>query len=142
MSVFALICGRLHGEPVTRPTKNGGRVTFFKLRVANGVTLEFWSVTTFCDTAREELDGLPEGSPLSATGEFVVEPWEKDGRRGLNYRLTADRILPLKPRPKPKLKTKTATAEKPPPARAKPSGGQPPSPWDDPEYAGGERDPF
>ena len=34
MSAFAFICGRLHGEPVTRPTRTGGDVTFFKLRVA------------------------------------------------------------------------------------------------------------
>ena len=37
MSAFALISGRLQGEPVTRPTKTGGRVTFFKLRVALGL---------------------------------------------------------------------------------------------------------
>ena len=36
MTAHALIAGRLHGEPVTRPTCNGGTVMFFKLKVANG----------------------------------------------------------------------------------------------------------
>jgi single-stranded DNA-binding protein len=100
MSAFALIAGKLTGEPVTRDTRNGGRVTFFRLRVANGATLEWWDVATFSDSAREELDGATEGAPLSAVGEFRVEPWEKGDRRGFNYKLTADRILALKPKRK------------------------------------------
>ena len=125
MSSFALIAGKLVGEPVTRDTRTGGKVTFFRLRVANGATLEFWDVATFSDTAREELDGLSEGAPLSAVGEFRVEPWEKGERRGFNYKLTADRVLALKPKrkePKPtavKPGRKSQAAADPAPAQAR-----------------------
>ena len=57
MTAFALVCGKLHGEPVTRPTRNGGQVTFFKLRVVNGASVEWWACVAFAEAAREELDG-------------------------------------------------------------------------------------
>ena len=68
MTAPALISGKLHGEPVTRPTRNGGQVTFFKLRVVNGAELELWDCATFGGTARAEIEGFGEGaaSPLSA----------------------------------------------------------------------------
>lgn len=96
MSAFALICGRLHGEPVTRPTKTGGQVTFFKLRVATNSATQFWDVTTFSDAVRDELHGLVEGSAVSAVGEFHVEPYEWNGKTRLSFRLTTDRVLTLK----------------------------------------------
>jgi hypothetical protein len=99
MSAFALISGRLQGEPVTRPTKTGGRVTFFKLRVALGSEVQFWNIATFSDALREEVEGLAEGSALSASGELHVEPYEWKGEIRLNFRLTADRILALKAPP-------------------------------------------
>ena len=55
MSAYAMIAGKQHGEPVTRPTRNGGQITFFKLRVINGAEIEWWDVATFSDTARAEL---------------------------------------------------------------------------------------
>jgi hypothetical protein len=36
MSVSCLLQGRVLGEIQTRPTKTGGRVTFFKIKVTNG----------------------------------------------------------------------------------------------------------
>ena len=95
MSAFAMIAGKLAGEPKTRDTKSGGKVTFFRMRVANGATREFWDVATFADDCRAELDGLPEGFPLCATGEFSVEPWERDGKRGFNLRMTANTVTRL-----------------------------------------------
>jgi hypothetical protein len=50
MSTFALICGRLPGEPVTRPTKTGGQVTFFKLRLATNSAAQFWNVMKWYGT--------------------------------------------------------------------------------------------
>ena len=96
MSVFAMIAGKLVGEPVTRPTKNGGKVTFFRLRVANGNALEFWSAATFSDDHRALLDGLGEGAPMSVTGAFVVEPWDRGEKRGFNLRITADTVTSFK----------------------------------------------
>jgi single-stranded DNA-binding protein len=110
MSAYAMITGKLHGEPVTRQTRNGGQFVAFKLRVANGNTVEWWSVTTFSETAREELDGLGEGDAISAVGALGVETYEKNGETRIALRLTADRILTLKPKPK----TAKAKADKPP----------------------------
>lgn len=90
-----MIAGKTVGEPKTRDTKSGGKVTFFRMRVANGAACEFWDIATFADDCRAELDGLPEGFPLCATGEFSVEPWEKDGKRGFNLRMTASTITRL-----------------------------------------------
>ncbi len=95
MSAFVMIAGKLAGEPRTRDTKSGGKVTFFRLKVANGAAREFWDVAAFADDCRAELDGLPEGFPLCATGEFSVEPWEKDGKRGFNLRMTANTVTRL-----------------------------------------------
>jgi hypothetical protein len=96
MTALTLVSGRLQGEPVTRPTKTGGRVTFFKLRVAVGSEVQFWNIATFSDAVREEVEGLAKGSALSASGELHVEPYEWKGEIRLNFRLTADRILALK----------------------------------------------
>ncbi len=97
MSAFAQILGKLNGEPVTRPTRTGGQFTAFRLRVVNGNTVEWWSVTTFSDTARAELEGLSEGDALSAVGALEIETYQKDGETRIARRLTADRIIALKP---------------------------------------------
>jgi single-stranded DNA-binding protein len=113
MSVFALVSGRLHGEPRTFPTKTGGRLTAFKLKVLNGSALEYWEVVTFSDSAREELEKLSEGASLSAVGALHVETYEWNGETRLKLKLTADSILALKPKAREAKK-----AEKPPPAAA------------------------
>jgi hypothetical protein len=111
MSVFAMIAGKLTGEPRTVDTRNGGKVTFFRLRVANGASIEFWNVATFDDDARTLVAELSEGAPLTATGTFTVEPWEKGEKRGFNLKLTADTVLTLKPKPKPRPHKPKATSQ-------------------------------
>jgi hypothetical protein len=125
MSAYAMSTGKLHGEPVTRPTRNGGRVTFFKLRVINGAEIEWWDVATFSDTAREELEGLNEGDAVSAVGVLHVELFEYRGEQRIKRSLTADRVLALKPQPKkakPQAekpsRASSASAPKPHPGRA------------------------
>jgi hypothetical protein len=56
------------------------------------------------DAVRDELDGLVEGATLSAAGELHVETYEWNGETRLNFKLTAARVLALKPakRPVPK----------------------------------------
>jgi hypothetical protein len=103
MSQQALISGRLQGAPTTRPTRTGGEWTAFKLKVASGNRVEFWNVSTFSDTARSEIAGLGEGDALSAVGEISVETYQWNGETRVSLKLTADRILALKPKPaKPK----------------------------------------
>lgn len=99
MSSIVLIMGRLQGELRTFPTKTGGRLTAFRLKVANGNNLEFWEVVTFSDTSREELEGLSEGAALSATGTLQVETYEWKGETRIKLKLIADRTLALKRQP-------------------------------------------
>jgi hypothetical protein len=100
MSSLAMIAGRLHGDVVTKPTHNGGQVTFFKLKVVNGSSLEWWSCATFSETAREELDGLGEGDAVSAVGLLRAETFQHGGETRIALKLTADRVMALKPTPK------------------------------------------
>jgi hypothetical protein len=92
MTASALTIGKLYGEPITRPTKTGGQVTSFKLKVANGASTEFWSVATFSDAVREEVVRLVEGAPLSAVGALSVETYVgKDGKTRPSLKLLAER---------------------------------------------------
>ena len=126
MSAHALISGKLQGEPVTRPTRNGGQVTFFKLRVANGAAVEWWEVATFSDTVREELGTLSEGDALSCVGALHVEPFEYRGEQRIKRSITADRVVALKPKPKPKdAKPKADKAPQAAPTRS--AGGPAPT---------------
>jgi hypothetical protein len=112
MSAYALPTGRIFGEILTKPTKNGGQVTFFKMKVTNGNATEFWSISTFSDTVREELSGLSDGDAISVVGAFAAELFEWNGVQRIGLRLTADRVLPLKPKP-PKPKARRAAASTP-----------------------------
>jgi hypothetical protein len=98
MSALAQILGRLVGEPRTYPTKTGGQLTAFKLRVVNGSNIEFWEVITFSDSAREDLEGLNEGASVSAAGILEVGTYEWHGETRLKLKLVADGILALKPK--------------------------------------------
>ena len=103
MSVSSLVQGRILGEIQTRATKTGDQITFFKMQVLNGVSKELWSISTFSETAREELSGLSDGDAVSVVGTLAVELFEWKGVQRIGLRLTADRALALKPKPiKPK----------------------------------------
>lgn len=97
MSAHALISGKLHGEPITRPTRNGGVVVFFKLKIANGSAIEWWDVAAFSEKAREKLEGLGEDDVVSVVGVFHTELFEYKGEQRIKRSMTADRILALKP---------------------------------------------
>jgi hypothetical protein len=99
MSVSGLLQGRVIGEIQTRPTKTGGHVTFFKMKVTSGNATEFWSISTFSDTAREELSGLSDGDAISVVGALSAELFEWKGEKRISLKIMADRVLPLKPKP-------------------------------------------
>jgi Single-strand binding protein family len=112
MSVSCLLHGRVLGEIQTRPTKTGAHVTFFKMNVTNGNATEFWSISTFSDTVREELSGLIDGDAISVVGALSAELFEWKGEKRISLKITADRVLPLKPKP-PKPKAQRAAASTP-----------------------------
>ena|SRR5580700_1841076 len=99
MSVSCLLHGRVLGEIQTRPTKTGAHVTFFKMKVTNGNATEFWSISTFSDTVREELSGLSDGDAISVVGALTTELFDWRGEKRVSHKLTADRALALKPKP-------------------------------------------
>ncbi|MGO9430252.1 single-stranded DNA-binding protein [Rhodoblastus sp.] len=101
-AAFALVTGRLHGEPITRPTRTGGQFATCKLRVVNGVAVEWWNVIAFTDAAREELAGLADGEAFSAVGALEIETYQKNGETRIARRLITDRVMALKPRRKAK----------------------------------------
>jgi hypothetical protein len=100
MTVSCQAQGRILGEIQTRPIKTGGKITFFKMQVMNGTSKEFWSISTFSDTVREELLGMGDGDVVSVVGAFHAELFEWKGAPRIALRLTADRALVLKPKPK------------------------------------------
>jgi hypothetical protein len=112
MSAFSLVQGRIVGDIQTRPTKTGGKITFFKMQVMNGTSKEFWSISTFSDTVREELLGMGDGDVVSVVGAFHAELFEWKGAPRIALRLTADRVLALKPKPKA-TREKQQTRDKP-----------------------------
>jgi hypothetical protein len=99
MSAYALPTGRIFGEILTKPTKNGGKVTFFKMKVTSGNATEFWSISTFSDTVREELAGLSDGDSISVVGALTTELFDWRGEKRVSHKLLADRALALKPKP-------------------------------------------
>ena len=111
MNASTLISGRLSGEPTTRPTRNGGEVTFCKVKVASGNRIEFWSVATFSEAARDELASFNDGDALSAVGELHVEIYEWKGEPRIALKLTADRVLALK---RKLMKSKGPSSKEPP----------------------------
>ncbi len=96
MSAFALVSGKLHGEPITRPTRTGGQFTSFKLRVVNGAAVEWWNIIVFTDAAREALAGLGDGDAVSAVGVLEIETYETNGETRIARRLIAHRVIGLK----------------------------------------------
>jgi hypothetical protein len=98
MSASCLAHGRIFGEIQTRPTKNGGQVTYFKIKVTNGNAIEFWSISTFSDPVREELFGLSDGDAVSVVGALSMELFDWRGEKRIGLKLLADRALGLKPK--------------------------------------------
>jgi hypothetical protein len=96
MSARVLIAGQLLGETVTRPTKMGRQVILAKVRVAGGNHIEYWSLPTFAEAPREELDGLHGGDGVLAIGDLTAEPYERNGETRVRLKILLDRVLALK----------------------------------------------
>jgi hypothetical protein len=93
MPAFALITGKLCSALETKPAKNGFIVCYYKVR-AKG---EVWSCSSVSQAARDELDGLPEGTPLSVSGMLNLELIDFQGKSEIRRSLSGARILSLRP---------------------------------------------
>jgi hypothetical protein len=99
MTVSGLAQGRISGEIQTLPTKNGGQITFFKMKVTNGNLFTLWSISTFSDMVREELSGLSDGDDVSVVGTISAELFERRGEKRIGLRLLTDRAMALRSKP-------------------------------------------
>jgi hypothetical protein len=99
MTVSCQAQGQILGEIQTRPTKTGGQVSYFKMKVTNGNATELWSISSFSDSVRQELSGLGDGDAVSVVGAFSAEIYEWKGEQRIGLRLRADRALALNPKP-------------------------------------------
>ena len=57
------------------------------MKVTNGNATEFWSISTFSDTVREELSGLQDGDSVSVVGALSVELFEWKGEQRISRKL-------------------------------------------------------
>lgn len=120
MSAFAMVSGRLFGEPVRRETKTGSEAVYFKLKVSNGSSIEFWSIACFPDRLGDDLvlDDLYDGAALSVVGQLNVSTYQWNNETRLDRKLVADRILPLKAPPTETKRRRRATRQPRRPRRA------------------------
>jgi hypothetical protein len=93
MPAFALITGKLCSTPEIKPAKNGFIACFYKVRVKGDV----WSCSAVSAPARAEIDGLPEGTPLSVSGLLNLELIDVQGKTEIKRSITGARILSLRP---------------------------------------------
>lgn len=84
-----------------RETKTGSEALYFKLKVSNGSSIEFWSIACFPDRLGDDLvlDDLYDGAALSVVGQLNVSTYQWNNETRLDRKLVADRILPLKAPP-------------------------------------------
>lgn len=101
VSVAVLISGKLHAVPVTRSTREGTEYVTAKVRVDNRSQTEWWDVIAFGDEARAHLAGLEEGDPIAMSGEPSFDTYKHScGETRIARRLTADRVMALRPAPR------------------------------------------
>jgi hypothetical protein len=93
MPAFALITGKLCSALETKPAKNGFIVCYYKVRVKGDV----WSCSAVSEAARAELDGLPEGTPLSVSGMLNLELIDFQGKTEIRRGISGARVLSLRP---------------------------------------------
>lgn len=96
--------GRLTADPELRFTPSGTPVCEFTIavnpreRAQNGqwrdLDPSFVLVTTWKQLAESCAETLVRGVPVIVTGRWREERWEKDGRKGSRWRLTADAVGP------------------------------------------------
>ena len=83
-------------KPEQRSKSGGGGYTLAKGREGNGEGARYWSLFSFNEAARAEIDRLDVGDAVSVQGAFEASIW--DGR--VSLKLNVDRALALKPPPR------------------------------------------
>lgn len=98
--------GRVYGVE-TFATKNGGKMSKFRLQVARyKKDAMYMDVVAFDKNADFVEQFVKEGSGVSISGKLDLEQWQKDGEEKKNYRwkVLADRVefLPSNKKPEDK----------------------------------------
>jgi single-stranded DNA-binding protein len=103
MTAFVLVSGSLWKNPEQRSSSRTGKLfVTATLRVGsdsgNG---EFWSITTFSQSAQDELLRLHAGDALSCQGKLEIKTYvAADGTTKIGRSIIADHVLAVRAPPK------------------------------------------
>lgn len=93
--IDALISGRIHGQPVSRTSKNGSQFVTAKVRVptANGDAL-FSNAIAFSETVCTALLALGDGDSVALSGSLAPGIWhDREGHARVSLELTAHAVV-------------------------------------------------
>jgi hypothetical protein len=82
---LALATGRIFGEILTRPTKNGGQVTFFKIKVTTATQQSRLAPRARAAHGTPPL--LTREASLTTASRFDAHPWDRDALLDQSERL-------------------------------------------------------
>ncbi|MGI2323811.1 MULTISPECIES: single-stranded DNA-binding protein [unclassified Methylococcus] len=100
MSIYALLTGELHRDPVQRTSSSGKVFVTANLKIQDGSETQWASLIAFDATACEELMRCHAGDSIAAQGRLKPGTYEKGGEVRVSLDITASSILPLKPKPR------------------------------------------
>jgi hypothetical protein len=95
-ATIAMVTGILHAQPITKTTKSGHSVRFFKLKIPRGPSFEWWMCSVFSPAAREELEAFEAGDPICVIGSLNIELYVFEGKTKINRDLSVSRIIGIK----------------------------------------------
>lgn len=95
-ATFAMVTGVLHGQPITKTTRSGRPVCFFKVKISRGQNTEWWSCSVFSQTVRDELDAFVDGDAICAIGSLNIELYVFEGKTRINRELNVSRLMGIK----------------------------------------------
>lgn len=100
MTMYILIQGELHRDPVQRTSASGKKFVTANIKVQSDGTTTWCSLIAFDDTAQEELLRCHAGDSVAAQGRLKLSTYEKGGDVRVSLDITANVITPLKPKPR------------------------------------------
>lgn len=107
MSEFAMITGILHAPPITKVTKSGHAVRFFKIKIPRCQSNEWWMCSAFSETASAELEQFSPGDCVCVVGALNLALYTFDGKIKINREISVSRLIGIKTPDKMRRKAET-----------------------------------
>jgi single-stranded DNA-binding protein len=96
MSATVLISGKLFREPERKTSRDGKVYASATVRDGHGDDAQWWKLSTFSETAAEELLSLHDGDGIAASGSFKAEIYDRGGGARIALTIFADRVISAK----------------------------------------------